>query len=94
MVELILMGDDTQLLQQPKLIDQHPMLHNHPIHKSGKNDPLHLDRPASRRVPQERALMRAAHRPMCCNLIALSDFILDFTLKIGEGSAKHGNQPF
>jgi hypothetical protein len=38
--------------------------------------------------------MRAAHRPMRCNLIALSDFILDITLKIREGDAEHGNQPF
>ena len=38
--------------------------------------------------------MRAAQCPMCRNLVALDDFILDRTLKVGEPCSKHGNQLF
>ena len=38
--------------------------------------------------------MRAAHCPMCRNLVALDDFILDRTLQVGEPSSEHGNQLF
>ena len=35
--------------------------------------------------------MRAAHCPMCRNLVALDDFILDRALKIGERRSEHGD---
>ena len=38
--------------------------------------------------------MRAAHCPMCRNLVALDDFILDRALKIRERRSEHGDQLF
>ncbi len=38
--------------------------------------------------------MHAAHRPVRRKLITHSDFILDGTVKIGEGGAEHGDQLF
>ena len=38
--------------------------------------------------------MRAAHCPMCRNLVAFDDFILDCALKIRERRSEHGDQLF
>lgn len=84
--------NQSELLQDAQLVGQSPVFDDLAVFGAGEDDPLYHDRPAGGRVTQEQSLVRAAHRPMRLKLIALSDFILDSTVKIGEGGAELHDQ--